>query len=677
MKITIQQAITTHQEGKLEEAEQLYRSLLETDPTNLDANNNLGVLLFNLERFDEAEKYYRKAIEFKADYAEAHNNLGVVLQALKRFDEAEISFNKAIEHKTNYAEAYYNLGNLLSDLKRLDEAEASFNKAIKLKSDHVETHFKLGNILRDLKRFDDAEKSYRKAIEIKPDYFAAYNNLGVILDELGRFDDAVIIYKKTLELKPDHVYGFFNLGNTLYKLGKFDECEINFSKAIKHKPNFAEAYFNLGNTLEKLGKLEEAVSNYKKTIEFKPDYADAYFNLGNVYNNLKKFEEAEASYKKAIEIKPVHGNAHNNLGALQESLGKFVEAEINYKKAIEFKPEYAEAYFNLSNTKKIDNDTDYLDQLYKLSLHQNLSEEERCYIYFSLAKSYKDLNKLSNSFEYYSKANPIKKKLLNYDISKDIKLFENLKKSHSDIKKNSLVIDVEFNKPRIIFIIGMPRSGTTLTEQIISSHSKVTAGGELSYIYQFGNNIAQGKSEINEETLLDFRKHYLEKLEKISNGNLMVTDKMTFNFKYIGLICSAFPEAKIIHVKRDSAAICWGNYEKCFSSMHEGYSYDLDDLTTYYKLYKNIIQFWEKQYRDRIYNLNYETLTINQEEETRKLIQYLDLEWENECLAPQDNKRRVNTASNWQVRQKVYKDSSKQWKKFEPFLKGAFDHLDD
>jgi hypothetical protein len=152
---------------------------------------------------------------------------------------------------------------------------------------------------------------------------------------------------------------------------------------------------------------------------------------------------------------------------------------------------------------------------------------------------------------------------------------------------------------------------------------------------------------------------------------------MPLNFMYIGLICSTFPEAKIVHVKRNSAATCWGNYKQKFSSKYFSYCYDLNDLVIYYGLYRDLMQFWEEHYGDRIYNLNYETLTINQEDETRKLIQYLGIEWQEACLAPQDNIRSVETASNVQVRQKVYQGSSQEWKKFEPFLNGAFNDLSD
>ena len=233
----------------------------------------------------------------------------------------------------------------------------------------------------------------------------------------------------------------------------------------------------------------------------------------------------------------------------------------------------------------------------------------------------------------------------------------------------------EKNKLRPIFILGMPRSGTTLVEQIVSSHSKVTGAGELNYVGILGQSIAKGMIKPSTEIISDFRQHYIEALTTRSEAKFIVTDKMPHNFQYIGLILSVFPNAKVIHVNRDPAATCWSNYKHYFETTGLGYSYSLNDIVTYFGLYKDLMQFWQGHYGDRIYNLNYDTLTISQNDETRKLMQYLALEWEDRCLSPQSNKRSVQTASQQQVRQKVYQGSSQQWRKFEPYLDGIFDQL--
>ena len=221
----------------------------------------------------------------------------------------------------------------------------------------------------------------------------------------------------------------------------------------------------------------------------------------------------------------------------------------------------------------------------------------------------------------------------------------------------------------------MPRSGTTLVEQIISNHSKVTAAGELRFLEMFGSSLAEGKVEVSGDKLITARNQYLNEIKKLSAGRPFVTDKMPNNFFYIGLICSALPEAKIIHVKRNPAATCWSNYKQYFPVKGLGYSYDLLDVVQYYQMYEELMLFWDEHYPEKFYHLDYEQLTTDQEPETKKLIQYLGIDWEDACLFPEKNKRYVKTASNLQVRKRVYRGSSEEWKKFEKYLDRAFDDL--
>mgnify|MGYP006127003373 CR=1 FL=1 len=527
-------------------------------------------------------------------------------------------------------------------------------------------------------KFNEAEKIYRAILQIDPMNAAVHSNLGVMLYKLGRLNEAESSYKKLISQKPKHAEAHCNLGVIQQELNKLEESEVSFKKVIELNPDYVVAYNNLSNTLKKLGKLDEAETNYRTAIILKSDYVEAYYNLSVMLQEMDRLEESEIGCKKAIELKPKYAEAYNNLGIIHQKCGRIEKAKENYKKAIDFKPNYTEAHFNLSQIKSFTKEDEQFIKLQNLYLDKTITDEQRCHLGFALGKASEDLNQLDKSFKYYFEGNMFRKKSLTYNISQDIGTFNQLKKSYSAIKKKSLKTLNLYNEQRPIFVLGMPRSGTTLIEHIISAHSKVTGAGELSYIEQFGDATARGISKINTKIILDFRKRYLQKLKKLSNGNAIITDKMTVNFKYIGLICSAFPDAKIVHVQRNSKATCWGNYKQLFSNKESlNFSYDLDDITTYYRLYQDLMQFWDVQCGDRIYNLKYEALTRNQEDETRKLIQYLGLNWEDECLAPQDNNRSVGTASSKQIRQKVYQGSSLKWKKFEPFLDGVFDQLED
>jgi hypothetical protein len=288
---------------------------------------------------------------------------------------------------------------------------------------------------------------------------------------------------------------------------------------------------------------------------------------------------------------------------------------------------------------------------------------------------YEDIGELDHAFSHLSEGNSLRKKLLNYSIEQDEKLFTKLKKTPPRLLKNSLAINGVSSGPKPIFILGMPRSGTTLVEQIISSHSEVTGAGELNHVYQFGANLALNVKDLTQLAISEFRNKYLSELSKVSNGKSVVTDKMPHNFLFIPLICAAFPEAKIIHVQRNAAATCWSNYKQYFSQKGLEYSYDLNDVVAYYHLYIGLMKFWQSKYDNRIYNLNYEKLTTEQEKETISLIKYLDLNWEDSCLSPHNNKRSIRTASQQQVRQKVYKGSSQAWQKYKPYINNVFDSL--
>jgi hypothetical protein len=254
-------------------------------------------------------------------------------------------------------------------------------------------------------------------------------------------------------------------------------------------------------------------------------------------------------------------------------------------------------------------------------------------------------------------------------------LFDRIKRTAPKFKDVALNAASEPITHTPIFILGMPRSGTTLVEQIVSSHSKVTGAGELPYVAQFGTKLVAGLTNPTLEAVSEFRERYIAELAKRAEGQAFVTDKMPQNFRYIALICGAFPEAKIVHVQRNAEATCWSNFKHYFAPKDLGYSYNLGDTVKYYGLYKELMHFWSQSYNDRIYHLDYDKLTEDQEPETRRLIKCLGLKWEDTCLAPQNNKRSVKTASQQQVRQKVYKGSSQTWRKYEPFLDGVFDGL--
>ena len=509
-----------------------------------------------------------------------------------------------------------------------------------------------------------------------PDHDLAWKILSIVFEKTGKIPESLIAIKKIVNISPQDPLAHYNLGNTYGKLADFSKAEESYKKAISLKPNFPEAYYNLGTIFENNLKLEEAEKYYKQAIALKPDFANAYNNLGIVLEELRKFNESEICYKKIIALEPNFAEAYHNLGNNLEQQGKLKDAQISYEKAIIINPGLAKTHRQLSSIKKFDKYDDQYHLLQKLYLDKNISDEQLCHVNFSLAKIYEDLENFEKAFKHFKEGNRIQKKLLNYNIKQDIELFNQIKLSFKQFEKN--VHSIRRNKSDIIpiFIVGMPRSGTTLVEQIISSHSKVSGLGELPFVLQFGLKITTGLLEYNSETVLKFRNKYLEKIKNFTENSLIFTDKMPQNFLYISLIIATFPEAKILHIKRNTAAVCWANYKQWFKSKDLSYSYSINDTIKYYNLYEDLMIFWKKSFDNKIYEVDYESLTVNHEDEIKKLIKYLDLNWEEGCLSPEKNKRAVTTASNKQIRNKIFKGSSQKWKNYKPFLNGAFDIFD-
>ena len=671
----LQTIIDLYTQGQLQQALSESSQMLVIFPNSVTLLNLVGASNAGLMQFRAAIDSYKQALKIKPNYADTYYNLGNALYDKGDLEEAIESYNEAVSIKPDYAEAYNNLGNVLTDKGDFEAGINCFTQALKIKPNYHEAYNNIGNALRVKGNEAEALDSYEQALRIKPDYADVHNNIGIVLNNRSDPDAAIKSYKQALKIKPDYAEVYNNMGIAFRDKGDFDAAINSYKQALSIKSDYAEVYNNMGVVLDSIGDPEAAIESYKQALKINPNFAETLVNIGAALMNKGNLETAIDSFKRALKIKPDDVDAHNNMGVAMNSMGDPETAMESFKKALEINPNFAEAHRHWSSLNHYKEYDEHIITMQKLYLDPSITNEQRCHLSFALSKAYKDLNQISQSFNYLKIGNELRKNILFYDIKQDIKLFSQLKKSYPSITKNRLQSTFKKNELKPIFILGMPRSGTTLVEQIISSHSEVTGAGELNYIRRFGQSIATGVINANTKVISDFRQSYREALKKRSSIGSIVTDKMPHNFLYVGLILSAFPDAKIIHVYRNPAATCWSNYNQYFSGKGLGYSYDLDDVVTYFGLYKDLMQFWHGHYGDRIYNLNYDSLTVNLGDETRKLIQHLGLGWEDSCLSPQSNKRSVDTASNQQIRQKVYQGSSQQWRKFEPYLDGVFDQL--
>ena len=455
----------------------------------------------------------------------------------------------------------------------------------------------------------------------------------------------------------------------LYHSGHMEEVERSCRQLLRLHPDSLTVINLLGAALQVLGKLEDAVEIFDRALTLKPDFAEAWGNRGNALKELGRLDDAVTSYDKAIELKPDFAAASYNRGNALRDSGYAADAIAAYDKAIEIRPDFATAHRNLSALKRYEIDDPQLEIMQNLWTRSGGGDSDRMEIGYALAKACEDLGDIDRSFAFLSEANGLCKKMLPYNVDTDRKFFADIKAAFSGSKLSASTAIDKVPTVRPIFIVGMMRSGTSLVEQILASHSAVHGGGELELL----NRIVV--PDFPNVDINQLRETYISEIAALAPTAQAITDKMPLNFRWTGYIREAFPDAKIVHLRRDPMAVCWSIYKHYFPAEGNAYANDLDDLAAYYGLYVDLMSFWEERYADHIYDVCYENLTENREEEIRRLLAFCELEWEDQCLEFEKTERAVKTSSAMQVRKKMYTGSSDAWRRFAGHLQPLADKL--
>ena len=521
-------------------------------------------------------------------------------------------------------------------------------------------------------QMDKALLSIKELIKDFPNIPLLHNISGACNSALGEIDSAIISFNKAIELKPDYDEAYFNLGVAFHQTGQLGEAINCYERAISIKHAYPTAHNNLGLIALSQGQLDNALKSFEWAVAYGPEYAEAHNSLGAALQELKQFEKAKVSFKKAVALNPQYAQGLHNLAILCEIINLPDEASEYYEKALAVEPNYAEAYRNQSRTKKYKKNDPQIAQMQSIYSNDNLSISDKVHINFALAKVNEDLGNQKDFFKHLDEGSRLRKKQLNYNINETEEFHSSLIRLFSEDQPKIKQLSLDPLDIRPIFIVGMPRSGTSLVEQIISSHHSVHGAGELNNFKNvvtpaLKNYIGNLTNTINEDDLLSIRKNYIKSLMDLNVSEKIITDKMPVNFRMIGLILTAIPEAKIIHLTRNPKATCWSNYKHYFAN-ENGFTFDQEDLARFFILYQDLMGFWHKSFPNKIHDISYERLTTHQEDETQKLLKYCELDWDNNCLNFHKNTRAVHTASASQVRQKMYQGSSDAWKKYEKFL---------
>ena len=505
-----------------------------------------------------------------------------------------------------------------------------------------------------------------------------FNLIGACYQQIGQLEGAEKMFETAVNIKPDYAEAHFNHGVVLQELDKPDNAIESYKKAINFQPNYPDALNNLGKLLKESGELQGAIEKLEWAVAYQHDFAEAHNNLGLALSDYGRPIDAIKSYKNAVNYDSNYAKAYYNLAISQQNIGDKDGFIVNIEKALEIRPDMGAAHLYLSRVKKYIKTDPVIPLIESYLLKEDLSLIDRIDFSFALAHIYEGLKNYNKQFEYLNEANLLRKQEANYSFEKDQSLFSRIKETFesppSILKESSLG-----NEIRPIFIVGMPRSGTSLVHQILDSHNKVHGAGELNYLNKFvmpaiKSFKKKGKNQISNKSLKSIRESYLASLSSLNIKEKIIIDKMPLNFRFIGFVASAFPEAKIIHMNRDPMATCWSIYKYYFNGNY--YSFDQDDLASYYVLYKDLMDFWKQLFPNQIYDVCYEDLTTNQEEETRNLLEYCELDWDDNCLRFHKNQTVMKTTSALQVRQKMYQGSSEVWRQYESYLQPLIKGLD-
>lgn len=523
---------------------------------------------------------------------------------------------------------------------------------------------------------------FQKAVEViknlnslYPNQPLLFNLIGACYKELGELAGAAKMFEVAITLSPQYAEAHFNLGVIHQDLDHKEAAVLSYKKAIEINPNYPSAHNNLGNIYKDLGEIESSIESLEWAIAYKHDYAEAHNNLGNALYESGRVQEAIKSFEKALTHNPNYARAMFNLSLALKDVGKKKDYQKLIEKTLKLKPHWSDAQLHLSRVKKYKKNDPQIAELHSFLKQKDLILKDRINFNFTLAKVYEDIGDLDNQFKFLNEANNLRKEESGYKFEKDLRLFSNIKETFKNPPKPLTGSIIKSSKISPIFILGMPRSGTSLVHQIVSNHQRVYGAGELTKLNKFVTpylNDSKNK-EITEKDLISIRENYTNELLSLNAPESIIVDKMPLNFRYIGFILTAFPDSKIIHMNRDSMAVCWSIYKYFFPG--NTYSYDQKDIAAYFLLYKDLMNFWKKKFPNQIYDLYYEKLTINQKIETQKLLKHCDLEWDENCLNFHKNTTAVKTTSAIQVKNKMYQGSSDVWKKYEAFLKPLLEGL--
>jgi tetratricopeptide (TPR) repeat protein len=715
------QAFRRHQAGDLTAAAVLYESVLARDAHHADACHLLGVLRHQQGQSALAVELIGKAVAMRPSVSAFHANLAEVYRAVGQFERAVGCCRTALQLQRDNPEALNNLGLALGSLGRAAEAAEQFRAVLALRPDDALAHSNLGTALRSLGQTELALEHFRRAVALDPKLGQARSNLGQLLLDLGRAGEALPHCREAVVLQPGLAQRHNNVGNVHRAAGRYAEARACYFEALRLNPSLARTLANLGQTSQQEGRMDEALVWYRRAIELKPNsieflgyLADAaadwdrqleaiecykriveldpnralsHNNLGALLQEEGRLDEAKEHYHTALRVEPNFPLPHISLGGLLEAMGELPEAEARFRKALELHPGHTVALARLATLLKGDLPDDDLRILKRRLADPTLDEPRRSSLLFGLAHVLDAHREYDEAGDCLRLANA----LALADLKRRHHAFQPAEHQRFISNMIAAFLPADFARfagvgsttRRPVFVFGLPRSGTTLIEQVLSSHSQVHGAGELRLgrqdfeaIPSFLNRSDPAMvclPDLTADAVRRMAQRHDDRLRELGGPAQRVVDKMPDNYMYLGLLAILFPNACFIHCRRDLrdvAVSCWINSFRGIT-----WSNDPAHIAARFREYERVMDHWRAVLPSPIHEVDYEETVENLEHVARRLVAACGLDWEPACLDFHLTRRPVRTASVVQVRQPLYKNSVARWKNYERKLAGLFEAL--
>ncbi len=722
-------------QGKGEEAAARYWQAVLASPNYAEARHNLGLILWEQGEPEEALDQFRFAAQLRPDFAEVHASAGLLLRELGRPEEAAQRLREAVRLRPEGAKDHFNLAAVLLEQGHAGEAASHFSEAGRLRPDWAEAHRALAIALATLGRpgesaailglsrrlqsagragasaptpavtapdgeaperppvsggvafaslrkmkAEDAEAHCREALRLKPDLPRMLDALGTALARQGRLTEAITTFHHAVRIEPALAEAYLHLGAALREQGELGRAVGYFRHALRLRPGLVEAHHQLGLACVDQGELEAAADAYRDALRLQPDSVFALAHLGALLEELGEGGKGIELMQQALRLGPDEWQTHTHYGASLVNLGRFEEARAHFLRALDLHPGCGPAWFFLARDGGRplgDADITYLQTLLK---REHLVPRDRINLHFALGRVHDRAREFDEAFYHCDQANAGMARLLErrgtaYQEDVHARLVDRIIASFGpEHFERTKPFGVPTEEP--VFIVGMPRSGTSLVEQILASHPAVHGAGELRLIKQFADDLPAElgaasaypdcMAGLDAETSRRLGEAYVERLRRLGGGKARITDKMPMNFHHLGVMATLLPRAPIIHCRRDARDVCWSCFFQNFRDI--SFACDLRKLGAYHRQYERIMAHWRAVLPVPVLEVQYEELTAEPERISREIVAFCRLPWHEGCLDFHHTQRVVRTASNMQVRRPVYRSSVGYWRNYEKHL---------